>query len=503
MNPAGDGVRTGIADGTNPEGWRGFSMLEVGLIPAAGEGLRLYPSSKVLPKTLFEVGGKSLLQRNLEIMRDKLRLKTVFIIIGHLGHLIKERFGDGKALGIDIKYIECKNVHVGLAKGIYLAKDYITSNFVVILGDEFYLGSNHEELLNISKKKFSAICGVTLTGDTTVIKNNYSVSIESDIVTALQEKPDITENNFAGCGTYLFTPLIFDYIERGKPSAKSRRVELTDVINDIAQTESDVLPFFLKGDYANINTFDDLNIATHIYRGAMLKDYKISLIIPAYNEEASIGYVIDEFKDKVDEVLVVDNKSEDHTVDIARKRGVNVISKRLEGYGDALKHGMDHATGDILVLVEADASFRAHDLPKILEYLKDADIVIGTRTTRQMIEQGANMDSFLRWGNVFAAKLLELLWWDKEPRFTDLGCTYRGIWKDAYSVIRDNLNCTGPEFSPEMMIEILRANKKIIEIPVTYRPRIGGESRHSGSKAQILKTGMRMMRLILRRRLGL
>ena len=86
---------------------------------------------------------------------------------------------------------------------------------------------------------------------------------------------------------------------------------------------------------------------------------------------------------------------------------------------------MDAATGDILVLVEADGTFRAKDLGKLLEFLKDADMVIGTRTTRQMIEQGANMDGLLRWGNVVVGKLVEALWWRMEPRFTDVGCTYR------------------------------------------------------------------------------
>lgn len=478
-------------------------MFDVGLIPAAGEGLRLYPYSKKVPKTLFEIGGMTLLQRNLNIMRDKLGVKKVFIIIGHLGEMIKNEYGNGSALGINIEYIECKDVNAGLAKGLYLSKDYIKSNFVVILGDEFYLNSNHEELLKFSNTDYNAVCGVKITGDTTVIKKNYSLKIENNMITSLQEKPGIVENNFAGCGTYLFTPLVFDYIEKTEPSPKTHRIELTDVINNIARNESRVYPIFLRGEYTNINTFDDVNTATYICRGAMLKEYKTTLVIPAYNEESSIGYVIDEFKDKVDEVLVVENCSEDKTALIAVEKGARVISKKLEGYGDALKHGMDNAEGDIFILVEADASFKAHDLPKILEYLKDADMVIGTRTTRQMIEQGANMDTFLRWGNVFAAKIVELMWWNKEPRFTDLGCTYRGIWRDAYLTIRDNLIAKGPEFSPEMMVEILRANKKIIEIPVTYRPRIGGVSKHSGSKINILKTGFKMMKLVFKKRLNL
>jgi glycosyltransferase involved in cell wall biosynthesis len=173
------------------------------------------------------------------------------------------------------------------------------------------------------------------------------------------------------------------------------------------------------------------------------------------------------------------------------------------GYGDALKRGMAAATGDILVLTEADATFRAKDLGKFLEFLKDADMVIGTRTTRQMIEQGANMEGLLRWGNVFVGKLIEALWWKLEPRFTDVGCTYRAIWRDAYLKIRAYLTSNDAAFSPEMMIEMLRVQGRVIEIPVSYYRRRGGVSKHSGSFRHSARTAMRMLRLIFSKRFNL
>ena len=476
---------------------------EVGLIPAAGEGIRAYPSTSMTSKTLFEVGERSLLQRNIELMRDKLGLQKIYIIVGHFASLIKDKLGNGANLGIDIEYIQCRDISAGLAMGIYLAKDIIKSDFVVILGDELYLNSNHEDLLSFSDADFNAVCGVKVTGNIALIKKNYSVQIESDSIVSLIEKPVLVENNFMGCGTYLFTPKIFKYIENTSPSSVTNRVELTDVINNMTKKESGVYPLFLKGRYSNINTIEDLNSTTYIYRSEMYKDYKTSLIIPAYNEEASIGYVIDEFRNSVDEVLVVDNCSVDNTASIAENKGARVLTKKLKGYGDALKYGMDNASGDIFILTEADASFSVGDLPKIVEYLKDCDMVIGTRTTRQMVEQGANMGTVLRWGNVFAAKLVELLWIYLEPRFTDVGCTYRGIWKDAYLNIRDQLIGTGPEFSPEMMVEILRARQKVIEIPVTYRARIGGLSKHSGDLYGICKTAFKMALIVLRKRFNI
>lgn len=478
-------------------------MFEVGVIPVAGAGLRLYPYTQHTPKTLLEVGGKSLLQRNITILRDQLGVRTIFIIIGHHGDQIQAAFGDGENLGVRIEYVECKDIGAGLARGLLLVRDRINGNFPVILGDELYLGSNHQQLLRYANQPIDAVCGIKLTGDTTLIRKNYAVTVDGERITSLVEKPDVVTTHFLGCGTYVFSPAIFDAIEKTTPSRKTGRIELTDVIDQLVRSGADVRPALLKGGYRNINYPEDYISAMNLYRKIHFDEYKVSLVIPAYNEAAAIGHVIEDFADKVHEIVVAENNSPDGTGDIAREKGAKVISRAFAGYGEALRCALDAATGDILVLMEGDASFTADDLPKILAYMRDADMVIGTRTTKQMIEQGANMDAFLRWGNVLAAKVLQFLWISQEPRFTDLGCTYRAIWRDTYLTIRSNLSGMGPEFSPEMMVEVLRAERKIIEIPVTYRPRIGDVSKHSGSKLAILKTGTKMLWLIARRRLGL
>ncbi len=228
----------------------------------------------------------------------------------------------------------------------------------------------------------------------------------------------------------------------------------------------------------------------------------ISVVIPAYNEQDSIGYVVADFVQVADEVLVVNNQSRDRTEEVAREKGARVENVKLVGYGDTIKWGLDHAIGDILVVVEADHSFRSKDLGKFLEYLKDADMVIGTRTTREMIEQGSNMGGLLRLGNVVVGKMIELMWWGQEPRFTDVGCSYRAIWRESWHKIRDQVHGVGPEFSPEMMIEILRARRRVVEIPVSYYPRVGGESKHSDGLLKVSKTALRMLKLIFKKRLG-
>ena len=153
------------------------------------------------------------------------------------------------------------------------------------------------------------------------------------------------------------------------------------------------------------------------------------------------------------------------------------------------------------MLTEADGSFQSKDIPKFLQYLKDCDMVIGTRTTRQLIEQGANMEGLLRWGNVIVGKLIEGLWWGQE-RFTDVGCTYRAIWKTSYEKIRPYLEASGPDFSPEMMIAVLICRRRIIEIPVSYRQRYGGTSKHSGHFRAHARTAIKMLRRIFHYRLA-
>jgi UDP-N-acetylglucosamine diphosphorylase / glucose-1-phosphate thymidylyltransferase / UDP-N-acetylgalactosamine diphosphorylase / glucosamine-1-phosphate N-acetyltransferase / galactosamine-1-phosphate N-acetyltransferase len=112
------------------------------------------------------------------------------------------------------------------------------------------------------------------------------------------------------------------------------------------------------------------------------------------------------------------------------------------------------------------------------------------------------MDGLLRWGNVAVGKLIEALWWSLEPRLTDVGCTYRALWRDAYRRIRPYLTQDGPAFSPEMMIEVLRMEGRLIEIPVNYYRRRGGVSKHSTNRWQSMRTGLRMLRVILEKRLN-
>lgn len=472
------------------------------VVAAGGKGERIHPKSGRTPKVMLATGGKALLTRQLELLRDQLDIRDVHLIVGYLAEKIREAYGDGSAFGMRLQYIENPHIDRGLGTALLVAEPHIHEPFVMLLGDELYLESNHADLLNIDRP-YVAVCGLYRTDDPDMIRRNYAVVIEDGRIVRLIEKPENPAGPFVGCGTYLFTPEIFHYARATPVSERTRRLELTDILDEAARATGRVLPCELSGHYLNVNTVQDLNLANFLCRALYFDRNRISLIIPAYNEAAAIGHVIRDFRDHVHEIIVADNQSSDGTGEIARELGAQVISRPLRGYGDALKQGMEAATGDIFVLVEADATFRANDIGKLLEYLKDADMVIGTRTTRQMIEQGANMDGILRWGNVAVGKLIEVLWWSVEPRFTDVGCTYRAIWRDAYLRIRDYLTRDNAAFSPEMMIELLRVQGRVIEIPVSYYRRRGGESKHSASRWHSVRTGLKMLGVIFEKRFNL
>jgi dTDP-glucose pyrophosphorylase len=436
-------------------------------------------------------------------LRDQLGIREVHVIVGYLGEQIRAAYGDGSGLGLDLRYHVNADVDGGLGTALFVAEDAgIAEPFMMILGDELYLDSNHRDFTRL-EGPWDAVCAIHRTEDPEVIQRNYSVTLGDGRITALVEKPLTAPGPYVGCGTYAFTAGIYADARATPRSARTRRLELTDVIDHVAKRDGIVLPFELAGQYLNVNTVEDLNAANCLARTLRFREAKVSIIIPAYNEAASIGHVVRDFRPHAHEIVVMDNCSSDGTGDIARAEGAVVHSRPLRGYGDALRQGLDAAGGEILVLVEADATFRAKDLGKLLEFLKDADMVVGTRTTRQMIEQGANMDALLRWGNVAVGKLVEALWWSREPRFTDVGCTYRAIWRDAWEKIRGYMTRTDVAFSPEMMIEMIRAGGRVIEIPVSYYRRRGGESKHSSSRVHSVRSGLKMLRLIAEKRLNL
>ena len=227
----------------------------------------------------------------------------------------------------------------------------------------------------------------------------------------------------------------------------------------------------------------------------------VSVVFPAYNEASNIGAAVADFlaAGVVDEIVVVDNNSIDGTGDAAREAGARVVQETSQGYGHALRRGLREARGDLVILAEPDGTFVGRDMLKLLAYADDFDMVCGTRTTRELVWEEANMGWFLRIGNVAVAKMIQVLYGG--PSLTDCGCTLRLTHRTALLQIVDDLTVGGSHFLPEMVIVGLQRKLRIIEVPVNYRGRVG-ESKITGTIRGTLRTGFRMIGLILRFRLS-
>jgi len=230
------------------------------------------------------------------------------------------------------------------------------------------------------------------------------------------------------------------------------------------------------------------------------KNRTVSVVFPAYNEAENIARAVRDFAsfEAVDEVLVVNNNSRDATAELAEEAGARVVAEGRQGYGFALRCGLSEARGEYVVLAEPDGTFMAQDMLKLLAYADEFDLVLGTRTTRELIWRQANMGWFLRLGNVAVAKLLQVLFGG--PSLSDCGCTYRLVRRETLDWLLPRLTVGSSHFLPEMVVLALLGRRRIIEIPLNYRGRVG-DSKITGSRLTALKVGLRMIGLILAYRL--
>ncbi len=228
----------------------------------------------------------------------------------------------------------------------------------------------------------------------------------------------------------------------------------------------------------------------------MWNNKKISVVLPTYNEKDSIRAFIESLQRVAvaDEIIVVNNNAAPGTSQEVHKTTATEVHEAVQGYGAAIQRGFDEATGDLIVLFEPDGTFIAHDLMKLLAYSDDFDVVFGTRTSNVLVWEGANMGFFLRWGNYAVAKLMEFLF--NTTCLTDVGCTARCVTRGALDEMRPYFTTQGNTFGPEMMLLAIMQSKKIIQIPVNYKERIGLSS-VTGSKGVAFFLGLRMIQMIL------
>ncbi|MHC5040617.1 MAG: TIGR04282 family arsenosugar biosynthesis glycosyltransferase, partial [Planctomycetota bacterium] len=228
----------------------------------------------------------------------------------------------------------------------------------------------------------------------------------------------------------------------------------------------------------------------------MRQGANIAAVIPALNEEASIAKVLGAIPPWVDDVVVVDNGSSDGTAEEAGKRGARVVAESRRGYGTACLKGIAAlADPDVVVFLDADFSDDPSEMARVVDPILDgrAELVVGSRT-RGKREAGA-LTPQARFGNALAVRLIRFFW---RVRFTDLG-PFRAVSFRAL----ERLGMADPDFgwTVEMQIKAARTGLRILEVPVSYRRRVG-VSKISGTLRGVVGAGWKILSTIFREALG-
>jgi glycosyltransferase involved in cell wall biosynthesis len=220
---------------------------------------------------------------------------------------------------------------------------------------------------------------------------------------------------------------------------------------------------------------------------------RVSVVMPARNEEASIGLVLDELpRALVHEVVVADNGSTDRTAEVARSRGAAVVFVPEPGYGNACLAAIARTdpASDVIVVLDADHSDYPEDLPRLLAPIAsgEADFVIGSRVLGGA-EPGA-LPWNQRFGNWLACLLVRILY---GARFTDMG-PFRAIRREALLAMGMRDRTFG--WNVEMLAKALIADLRVREVPVRYRRRVG-KSKITGTVKGTIRAGLRIIFTIL------
>lgn len=229
-----------------------------------------------------------------------------------------------------------------------------------------------------------------------------------------------------------------------------------------------------------------------------MKDYTLSIIIPCYNEKNSIHAIVNRVLQSPipnKEIIIVDDKSTDGTSEILDRDIAPLVSKVIhhslnQGKGGALRTGFQHATGDVVIIQDADLEYDPNEYPLVVEPVitGECDVCYGSRFLGQpakgyMVNQLANR---------FLTALSNLF---THLNLTDMETCYKCFKRDIIQAVDIKENRFG--FEPEITAKVARMGVRIKEVPISYHPRTNEEGKKIG-----FKDGLRAIYCILKYRNG-
>ena len=213
----------------------------------------------------------------------------------------------------------------------------------------------------------------------------------------------------------------------------------------------------------------------------------VSVVIPALNEARNLPHVLPRIPRDVDEVILVDGLSMDNTVEVARELlpSIRIVKETRKGKGNALRAGFSAASGDVIVMLDADGSTDPAEIPVYVgALLAGADFAKGSR----FIQGGGSADltPIRRMGNVTFVQAVRLLF---GGHFSDVCYGYNAFWRRVLPVL--DLDCEGFEVETMMNVRALREGLKVAEVPSFEYPRLFGES-----QLHAVRDGWRVLKTI-------
>lgn len=224
---------------------------------------------------------------------------------------------------------------------------------------------------------------------------------------------------------------------------------------------------------------------------------KVSIVIPAYNEERNLPHMIESLRKLKDfdlEIIVVDDGSRDKTAEVARSLGAKVVSySPNRGKGAAFREAISYITAEYVVQIDADHQFQPSDIPHLVESLKKgSDIVLGSRFKGGTIERGSvtKVNSFGNWAMSLATSLFS------GHRVYDIMAGFKAFKTNALRALGLKTNHFG--YEAEIVVRGESMGFKIDEVPITYKHRIDGVS-----NVKKLKDGIRVLTTIIKTKIDI